>query len=193
MWKHSPRLVRISSRSFRLAPIGITAIRFLNLLDRLDQNINPAGLCANERRSSTCLVRNNVVFPKHVINAYMGSGGIHPLIRNLSTAWRWVVSLTAVLPPAERPPPPPPVLIEQEAGWVPEPIRTPEPPAHRVVIISITLSRLPFIRNTTVYYGVGENFIASVASIPNPRPLFWLYFHFTLILSSLHMQVFQCC
>jgi len=32
--------------------------------------------------------------PLHTMKAYKGNGGIAPIILNLSTRWRWVVSLT---------------------------------------------------------------------------------------------------
>ena len=82
------RVGPISSRSYHLETLGITAVLFINLSDCLDKNLNPAGWCTNDHRSSTRLVRNMVVFPSYVIKAYRGSGGVDPPIRNLGNGWR---------------------------------------------------------------------------------------------------------
>jgi hypothetical protein len=87
----------------------------MNLSDRLDKNINPAGLCTNEHRSSTCLVRNKVVFPTYIyIRAEIN---IHSFVISAMDGGEWSASHPGRFVFVGIPSPPAP--IENEAVWAP--------------------------------------------------------------------------
>jgi hypothetical protein len=55
--------------------------------------------------------KGDIVLPLHAMKAYVVSEGMAPLILNLGTRWRWVVSLTPQL-----------LYLRGKSPWQPEPV-----------------------------------------------------------------------
>jgi hypothetical protein len=53
----------------------------------------------------------------YVVKAYLGSGGVAPLILNLAAGWNGLASCAGRFTSEKEPE----VPIQQEAGWSPEP------------------------------------------------------------------------